>query len=122
MSCLHFFAPDSAGGHTLGQFVTQPFRSWGNKSLKTNGHSKLDYHLTAMTKMSEFLARYENPSQTIGTIFDQEAKDRLVEKKKVVESLLKVVLLCGKQGLALRGHRNMMFFGQSTKKETRGFS
>lgn len=87
-----------------------------------NGHSKLDYHLTAMTKMSEFLARYENPSQTIGTIFDQEAKDRLVEKKKVVESLLKVVLLCGKQGLALRGHRNMMFFGQSTKKETRGFS
>ena len=26
--------------------------------------------------------------------------------QKVVESLLKIVLLCGKQGLALRGHRD----------------
>ena len=71
-----------------------------------NGHSKLDYHLTAMTKMSEFLAQYEIPSQTISTIFDQAAKDRSVENKQVVECLLKVVLLCGKQGLALRGHRD----------------
>ena len=71
-----------------------------------NGHSKLEYHLTDMTKMSEFLARCENPSQTISTIFDQAAKDRLVENKQVVESLLKVVLLCGNQGLALRGHRD----------------
>ena len=83
-----------------------------------NGHSKLEYHLTALSKMSEFLARYENPSQTISTIFYQAAKGRLVENKQVVESLLKVVLLCGKQGLALRGHREIIiFFGQSMKKQ-----
>lgn len=60
-----FFAPDTAGGQMLGQFVTQPFRSWINKTQRMNGHSKLDYHLTAMTNMNEFLVRYENPSQTI---------------------------------------------------------
>ena len=122
MSCLHFFAPDTAAGHKLGQFVTQPFRSWGNKTQKMNGHSKLDYHLTAMTKMSEFLARYKNPSQTISTIFDQAAKDRLVENKQVVESLLEVVLLCGSKGLRFVAIATIMFVGQNTKKEIRGIS
>ena len=79
-----FFAPGTAGGQALGQFVTQPFRSWVNKTQKMNGHSKLDYHLTAMAKMTEFLARHENPSQTISTIFEQDAKRRMAENKKVV--------------------------------------
>ena len=101
-----FFAPGTAGGQALGQFVTQPFRSWVNKTQKMNGHSKLDYHLTAKAKMTEFLARHENPSQTISTIFEQDAKRRMAENKKVVESLFKIVLLCGKQGIPFRGHRD----------------
>lgn len=32
---------------------------------------------------------------------------RIIENnQKVIESLLKIVILCGKQGLALRGHRD----------------
>ena len=87
-----FFAPTTAGGHALGQFVTQPFRSWVNKTQKMNGHSKLDYHLTAMAKMIEFLAWHGNPSQAISTIFEQDAKRRLAENEKVVESLFKIVV------------------------------
>ena len=68
-ACI-FFAPDTAGGHKLGQFVTQPYRSWVNKTQKMNGHFKLEYHLTAMTKMSEFLAQYENPSQIVRVPID----------------------------------------------------
>ena len=30
----------------------------------------------------------------------------MASNQKVVESLLKIVMLCGKQGLALRGHRD----------------
>ena len=101
-----FFAPGTAGGQALGQFVTQPFRSWVNKTQKMNGHSKLDYHLTAMAKMTEFLVRHENPSQTISTIFKQDAKRTMAENKKVVESLFKIVLLCGKQGIPFCGHRS----------------
>ena len=59
-----------------------------------------------MTKMGEFLARYKNPSQSVNMIFDKEAQKIMFNNRKVVESLLKIVLLCGKQGLALRGHRD----------------
>ena len=69
-------------------------------------HTKLEYHMTAMTKMSEFVARFEHPSEAIDTQLNKETKERMEENQKVIESLLKIVMLCGKQGIALRGHRD----------------
>lgn len=59
-----------------------------------------------MTKMSEFIARYENPALAISTIVSSSTQQIMENNQKVVESLLKIVLLCGKQGLALCGHRD----------------
>ena len=59
-----------------------------------------------MTRMSKFLARYENPSQSISVIVNSEMQRVIETNQKVLESLTKIVLLCGKQGLALRGHRD----------------
>ena len=75
-------------------------------SEKATTHAKKDYHLFAMTKMNEYLSRYENPSRTVNTLLDNESRRIVENNRKVVESLLKIVLLCGKQGLALRGHRD----------------
>ena len=71
-----------------------------------DAHTKLEYHMTAMTKMSEFVARFEHPSEAIDTQLNKETKERMEENQKVIESLLKIVMLCGKQGIALRGHRH----------------
>lgn len=71
-----------------------------------DAHTKLEYHMTAMTKMSEFVARFEHPSEAIDTQLNKETKERMEENQKVIESLLKIVMLCGKQGIALRGHRD----------------
>ena len=38
--------------------------------------------------------------------FDNEAKIRMENNKKVLESLFKIVMLCGRQELALRGYRD----------------
>ena len=100
------FAPEKAGGQTLGQFVTTPFKTWVNKSQKMNAHAMLDYHMIAMARMNEFVARFQRPSEAINVKFDKEAQKRMDENQGVIQSLLKVVMLCGKQGLALRGHRD----------------
>ena len=60
-----FFAPNVVGGHTPGKFVTKPFCSWIKMSQKATAHFKQGYHLGSMAKMSEFLARYNNPSLAI---------------------------------------------------------
>ena len=100
------FAPDVVGGHTLGQFVTKPFKSWTNMTQKMTSHGKLDYHMTASMRMSEFLATYKHPSQAVNTRLDIQAQKQLEDNQHVLESLFKIVLLLGKQGLAFRGHRD----------------
>ena len=77
-------------------FVTKPFNSWVNKSQKMNSHAKQDCHLTSTTKMNEFLTRFEHPSEAINIKFDNEARKRMEDNQTVTESLLKVVMLCGK--------------------------
>ena len=100
------FAPKKVGGQDLGQFVTKPFKSWGKILQKASVHGMKNYHLSSMARMTEFLARYENPSQSISVIMDTELQRLMETNQKVLESLIKLVLLCGKQGLALRGHRD----------------
>ena len=82
-----FFAPEKAGGQALGQFVTKPFTCWTKKTQSVNAHAISDNHLTSMTKMKEFLTRYDYPSKVINVPFDNEAKMRMENNKKVLESL-----------------------------------
>ena len=94
------FAPKQVGGQDLGQFVIKPFKSWGKVFQKASAHAVKNYHLSSMTRMTEFLARYENPSQSISVIMDSELQRVMDTNQKVLESLIKIILLCGKQGLA----------------------
>ena len=100
------FAPDKVGGNTPGQFVSKPFDSWVKMSERSKSHMQLEYHLVSLAKMREFLSRYEHPSTAVNVVMDTQAKQMMEKNKKVIESLLKIVLLCGKQGLSLRGHRD----------------
>ena len=86
--------------------MTKPFKSWGKIQQKASAHGTKQYHLSSMTRMTEFISRYENPDKSISVIMDSELQRVMETNQKVLESLLKVVLLCGKQGLALRGHRD----------------
>ena len=101
-----FFAPDKVGGQCPGSFVTKPFKFWNRLSDKANLHSSQSYHKISMAKMDEFLVRYKNPSQSISAIVNTETQKVMSNNTKVIESLLKIILLCGKQGLSLRGHRD----------------
>ena len=100
------FAPSNVGGQDLGQFVTSPFKCWTKMTTKASTHASKEYHRSAMTRMSEFLARYEDPSQSVDTMLDSQAQRVIDSSKQVIESLFRVAILCGKKGLAMRGHRD----------------
>ena len=94
------------GGQCSGSFVTKPCKFWNRLSDKANLHSSQSYHNISMAKMDEFLVRYKNPSQSISAIVNTETQKVMSNNTKVIESLLKIILLCGKQSLSLRGHRD----------------
>ena len=85
---VYFFAPERVGGQVPGQFVTDPFRSWGNKTQKMKYHPQLDCHMTSVVIMREFLDRYETPSEAVNTMLNSEAHKRMIQNQRVLESLL----------------------------------
>ena len=111
------FAPEKVSGQAPGQFVRKPFSSWIKMSNKAKAHMQLDYHQTCLAKMEEFMARYKNPTAAINVTFDSENRKIMKKNQKVIESLLKVVMLCGKQGLAFRGHRDDCIDFQEVRDE-----
>lgn len=71
-----FFASDKLGDQNTGQFVITAFKAWIKMSSKSSEQSKKQYHNTSMTKMEEFLTRYQNP---IGMLLETEVR-KIVEK------------------------------------------
>ena len=74
------FAPNPVGGQDLGKFVTSPFKSWTKMSVIARASK--EYHHSSMTKMREFLVRYQNPGHSVGTLrytgnVDQSEGDRI---------------------------------------------
>ena len=94
-----FFTQHKVDGQAAGQFVSLLFKNWVVQSL----HATRDYHLTAMIKMKKL---YKNPIKSIDVSFETEIQKRMEANKKVLESLFKIIRLCGKQGLPLQGHRD----------------
>ena len=52
--------------------------------------------------MSEFVTRYENPTLTVATQLSTQLQKQMEDNTKVIDSLLRIVMLCEKHGLALR--------------------
>ena len=65
-----------------------------------------DYHLTAVAAMAGFLRCYETPAQAIDVVMNSQFSQIIERNEKVIESLLKIIILCGKQGLTLCGYRD----------------
>ena len=78
------------------------------------------YHHRAMAMMVEFLARYESPSQSVDAVMNCQLRQTMETNQKVIESLLRIVILCGKQRLALRGHRDDRIDWQSVEGSNEG--
>ena len=103
---MFFFAPSQVGGQDPSQLVTKPFNTWAKMTTKAKTHAQHEYHLAAVAKMKDFINRYENPTQAVDVTLQSRMQQIMERNQHVIESLLKIVLLCGKQGLASRGHRD----------------
>ena len=87
-------------------------------SEKAKTRIQLEYHRTSIIRM---MSCYEHPNTAVNVLMDTAAKHLMENNKKVIESLLKVIMLCGKQGLPLRGHRDDgVDLGQSIISSNKG--
>ena len=89
---------------SLGYFINYGYSQWHNIKEKESRHAGNSYHQQAVFEAYKIIEKFENPTNTVKAIMDENLKQRYLVYPKVVEALARVVHLLGKQGLALRGH------------------
>lgn len=88
----------------LGQLVFEKFSNWHCAVEKFNNHQKTNYHITATLKVNEFLFVFENKQDSITVKLDSQLKLEIEQNRQILRPIIETILLCGRQGIALRGH------------------
>ena len=88
--------------------VTKPFKKWARYTSVIVEHAEKTYHRDAMIAAQAFKESVENPSNTVACLFDKEREKRIKENRQIVKSIARAVLFCGRQCIALRGHREKL--------------
>ena len=89
-------------------FVNRGCREWRSLMGKEKKHSQNTYHQEAITLALATTDRFEKPESTIPALIDNSIKESYKTYPKVVHAISRVIYLIGKQGIALRGHREKL--------------
>lgn len=94
--------------------ITQPPTNLQKASEKLREHfiglgsnaSPRAYHLAAYERAVNFIATMERRQLPIDQQMSSVMAQRIEQNRAKMKSIVRTVLLCGRQGLTLRGHRD----------------
>ena len=119
MPCVLFATRASVRGCSFGCVVETPFQDF-KKALGKNGvivtHEQKDYYKVSMLRISSFKENERNAASGIDVQMLQQQESEFSFNKAAVESIVDCLVYCGKQGIALRGHRDESTANESTNK------
>ena len=69
-------------------------------------HASCEYHCNSIAKMWAFLRTYENYASRIDLTIAETSSRTFQQNREVLRSVLKCLKFRGRQGIALRGHRD----------------
>ncbi|KAL4119053.1 hypothetical protein QTP88_011925 [Uroleucon formosanum] len=75
-----------------------------NDALKTHGNHK--YHKFAVKSRNNFLPAYHNPQKVIINQINTQRSIQVNENRKRLVPIIETIIFCGRQNLALKGHRD----------------
>jgi len=103
--CL-IFAKDVSGkgnNQKLSNFVSKSFNNWRKAKEIFNKHEKTDYHNTCKIMADNFLSVINGKQISVINILNIERARQAEINKKKLTSIVKTIILCGRQELPLRG-------------------
>lgn len=102
------FVKNEAGvnNQKLGALVLKKYDNWRHALEDFKCHSNLDYHKKCMLDADHFLNVLKNPTMSIDKIIDTEKSKQVLQNRKNIIPIIEAIILCGRQSLVLRGHRD----------------
>ena len=103
--CLIFSSSVKKGGN-LGALVQSPLVKF-KKALETlASHEKTEYHKDTYTRVVSFLEYMSGRRESIVAQLNTSHAAQIQRNREVLKSIIATVEICGRQGIALRGHRD----------------
>ena len=59
-----------------------------------------------MARLLEFKNKFYNPSTTIDHKFNEDSVERVKTNRSILTAIIKSIKFCGRNGIAVRGHRD----------------
>ena len=88
--------------------------NWKDAVVDMTIHGRLEYDLTSEARMDAFLRTMAHPSERVDMSLSTAMQELVQKNRPVLTTNVKCVELCGRQGIALRDHRdnNLLFLSQ----------
>lgn len=107
--CCVFFSNNNIGKGSnvkTGKLVSEVFNNYKNALEFYRNHSELSYHKNSLLDMDNFVLRHEKKVKNIVEELDSAKAREFAANRLKLKPIVETILLCGRQGLALRGHRD----------------
>lgn len=95
-----------AKSENLGSLVKAPLKNWNKATSDMKSHEQLKYHQDAVTSAEHFSSAMTEERHDIRCQIDSNAEKQIDINRQVLASIIKTVIFCGRQGLALRADRD----------------
>lgn len=94
------------GASKLDHLVKSPLKFWTTASSRLRDHAtKSIVHKNATLVANNFCAVMKSKQQSIGEQLNKAVTSQIAENRKRLYPIVKTILFCGHQNIALRGHR-----------------
>lgn len=114
------FSPSEAG-HSFNQalhaFVKKGFNNWKKGLERFEKHENLIYHKEANLKADHFMDVMSGKILSIDEQIDKVHHQQRLENQEKLKSIIKTIILCGRQCLPLRVHRDYGMFNVEQEPE-----
>ena len=100
------FASSGYRGSGPGVLVSRPLTAFTKALEVLNKHMGKQYHKDAVLRSDKFLKVMTHQQTDVRSQLNQAMAERVASNRKKLSSIFKTIVLCGRQNIALRGHRD----------------
>lgn len=104
--CCILFPVQAERGSRAENFIKRPYTNWKNATSDLKIHASLGYHRASMARMTAFISTAKNTASRIDYRISVQHAERVEKNRRFLKSILRALEYLGRQGLALRGHRD----------------
>ena len=120
LPCALFYKPTVNFRSDPGVLVTKPLTNFQKALEILKKHSEKQFHRSAVSQMEEFLKVMRNEQPSIRRQLSEATAKRIATNHQKLRSIVETIVLCGRQNIPLRGHRDSIMDIERTPNAQHG--